>query len=124
MESSSIEAINLWYYKGKRLSTWHYDGHDNFLFVLKGTKTVYLKPPNEVRPSQLNRPMKCKSVFNVNNNHLSSEPGRISGKALKCVIRRGDCVFIPRGWWHCVYSRGNPNIAINIWGHTFTKEIA
>lgn len=72
MEKSLIEAINLWYYKGKRLSTWHYDGHDNFLFMLKGTKTVYLKPPKEVRPFKqpFLRTMKTKSVFNVNNNHL------------------------------------------------------
>lgn len=120
-----IEAINLWYYKGKRLSTWHYDGHDNFLFVLKGAKTIFLKPPTEIKPSSFNRKFKGKNVFNVNNNHLSDEAKRQTlGKSLKCVIMRGECLFIPRGWWHCVYSRGSPNIAINIWGNTFTKEIA
>ena len=50
---SSIEDVNLWYYKGDRVSTWHYDGHDNFLFMISGKKTVYLAPPNTIDLSSL-----------------------------------------------------------------------
>jgi hypothetical protein len=33
-------------------------------------------------------------------------------------------LFIPRGWWHYVLSEGKPNIAINVWGNSLSREIA
>ena len=31
-------------------------------------------------------------------------------------------VYIPQYWWHCVYSAGTPNIAVNIWFPMFDFE--
>lgn len=38
----SIYKVNLWIYSGRRFTDWHYDGHDNFLYVLQGKKIVYM----------------------------------------------------------------------------------
>lgn len=56
---SSIEKCNLWYYQGNRVTNWHYDGHDNFLYVVEGVKKVYLSKPGTIE---------CLSVFSMNNN--------------------------------------------------------
>ena len=55
----SIYRINLWYYPKNRLTNYHYDSHDNFLYVLKGRKTIYLRKPGS---------LKCESVFSANSN--------------------------------------------------------
>jgi hypothetical protein len=59
LNMDSIEKCNLWYYRGNRITHWHYDGHDNFLYVLKGQKHVYLSKPGS---------LKCLSIFSANNN--------------------------------------------------------
>lgn len=56
----SIHKVNLWIYSGRRYTDWHYDGHDNFLYVLQGKKIVYLAENNRI---------KSKSIFSLNNNH-------------------------------------------------------
>lgn len=72
LQSSSqinlIRAINLWYYRGDRISTWHYDGHDNFLYLLAGTKVVYLLPPDHN-----DAVLQAKIVFSLDNNHSKGE---------------------------------------------------
>jgi ribosomal protein L16 Arg81 hydroxylase len=99
MESSTIQAINLWFYRGKRLSSWHYDGHDNFLFQLEGAKLVKLLSPLAG--------MQGRSVFSVNSNHHADRGSRITSKMeVRCRIGKGECLFIPRGWWHEVQSEG------------------
>lgn len=37
-----MHKVNIWIYFGERFTDWHYDGHDNFLYVLEGQKVVYL----------------------------------------------------------------------------------
>jgi len=70
---NTIEQINLWHYKGNRISDWHYDGHDNFLFITKGKKVVYLMAPNTVDEHLFvsNEFLQSKDVFNVNDNHAN-----------------------------------------------------
>jgi hypothetical protein len=41
---TSIHKVNLWIYFGNRVADWHFDGHDNFVYVLEGQKTFYLAP--------------------------------------------------------------------------------
>lgn len=59
-----LHKVNLWIYFGKRLTEWHYDGHDNLLYVLKGGKIVYLAEPNSI---------KSNTVFSLFNNHRDSK---------------------------------------------------
>ena len=47
-------------YFGKRFTDWHYDGHDNFLYVLQGRKYVYMTYHINI---------KSKNVYSLFNNH-------------------------------------------------------
>ena len=58
-----IRAVNLWVYKGRRVTTWHYDGHDNFLYQFSGKKVFYLLPPQT---------LKARNVFSLFNNHAEN----------------------------------------------------
>jgi hypothetical protein len=80
--------------------------------MLEGRKTIHLLPP----PA-----MTARSVFNINNNHSSDSA--VHDESIRCELRQGQCLFIPRGWWHEVHSYGQPNIAINIWGNSLSKLV-
>lgn len=56
-----VHKVNIWLYRGKRITKWHYDGHDNFLYMKEGKKVIYLAPPNSLQ---------SQSVFSLFNNHL------------------------------------------------------
>lgn len=43
----SDSKYNLWYYSNDANSGLHYDNYDNFLYQIKGTKKIYLFPPND-----------------------------------------------------------------------------
>jgi hypothetical protein len=76
------------------------------LYVLKGLKIVHLAPPNA---------LKCLSVFSINNNQAHNVEKK---RRLKVCIKKGECLFIPRGWFHRVRSIGKPIIAVNFWGNS------
>ena len=65
----------------------HFDGEDNFLLQLEGTKYWTVTPPS---PGQLpvvgGRPV----------NGYQSDPARV----VKYTLRPGDLLYIPRGWLH------------------------
>lgn len=42
---------------------------------------------------------------------------------IKASLKPGECLFIPKGWWHQVYSFGALNIAINYWGNSIKPTI-
>ena len=35
-----------------------------------------------------------------------------------------ECLYVPRGWWHHVVSRGRRNVAVNFWGNSFGEILA
>lgn len=37
---------------------------------------------------------------------------------IKTLVKRGEAVFIPKGWWHKVVTIGDPSIAVNYWGNS------
>lgn len=113
----SIHKINFWLYRGKRITKWHYDGHDNFLYVKEGQKTVYLAPPNS---------LSSQSMFSLFNNHLSNKNNHNNRKKSlwKTTLKKNDCLFIPKGWWHYVVSTGDLTIAINFWGNSISTILS
>lgn len=79
-------------YFGNRQTEWHYDGHDNFLYLLQGKKVVYLAEPNSI---------KSNSIFSLFNNHRDNKQ-KINTNIFKAEVICGKCLFIPKGWWHRV----------------------
>ena len=47
LEKQNINSINFWYSYGNLHTGLHYDDYENILVLVKGTKRVFLYPPNQ-----------------------------------------------------------------------------
>jgi len=91
---------NLYYSRPGSGFTRHWDNHENFIIGLSGTKRFLLAPNRCVRfPLQ-----------NADNYypHVKGFEARIEAEriadnlpgTIQIDVGPGDCIFIPRGWWH------------------------
>jgi hypothetical protein len=109
--------INLWLNVDASISSLHYDGNNNLLVVLSGTKTVCLISP---RHTSLLNPGPAYSAAEAN--HAGIPPDmdtehylREKGIPMHVVcVEAGDALFIPEGWWHLVKSC-ECSLAVNFW---------
>ncbi|OEU10486.1 hypothetical protein FRACYDRAFT_246951 [Fragilariopsis cylindrus CCMP1102] len=99
------------------LSGTHRDGTHSILYVLSGTKSIYLAPPtdtdleyekNEYNPFQHQEEFVVDSKPNSNsfsNSNSSSSASCWNWKRVDLIP--GESLYIPKGWWHNVYSTSN-----------------
>lgn len=75
----------------RSVSTTHFDGYNNILVVLRGTKTLWLAPPHTVAAT---------GSGNTTCHTPTSHPSSFR----QLTAPTGTAVFIPEGWWHYVDS--------------------
>lgn len=83
-------------------SGYHFDSYHNLLCVMNGKKTVRLMEPGA--------PVRTQSLFSECYNHATKTPRR----SYKLVVKKGQSLFIPEGWWHKVDSDEN-TVAVSFW---------
>ena len=115
--SHELEYCNIWINLTKNKSLMHFDLYDNYLYVIHGTKTVYLLPPDTKNVEQ-------KSIFEDGFHQVKLQSKKIKkhrGKNLiklkelkKIILYKGEILRIPEGWYHYVVSEPN-TIALNFW---------
>ena len=111
----SLCSVNLWMCGKARerlTSTLHYDGHNNILVCISGSKTVTLFPPDHRGCLAALQPVFAPSSNHCRQLEKATKPSWNGGKAV--VIKPGDCLFIPEGWFHQVTSEPH-TIAVNMW---------
>ncbi|KAG9451839.1 hypothetical protein H6P81_004743 [Aristolochia fimbriata] len=119
IKNKILTSINFWMNGGHARSSTHYDPHHNLLCVVAGHKQVVLWPPSA---SPLLYPM---AIYGEASNHsavdLKSPDFSLhprAKQAMDCsktvVLRSGDALFIPEGWFHQVDS-DDLTIAVNFW---------
>ena len=120
--AASFGETNLWCC-GNVVTTseTHYDSEHNLLCVSRGEKLVALAPPGCA--TQLKAfPLWSPSAHHARASLLpqeavaNAEQARFSEYKLGCsvVLRAGDALFIPEGWWHSVRSAPR-TLAFNFW---------
>jgi hypothetical protein len=91
-------------------STTHFDRTPSVLVCLCGTRTVWLAPP-EVKA-------RCGLRHRAGYPHLLSyDPSACEPELVwkRVVLRAGQGVFIPAGWWHCVLaSAGSIGVSLEV----------
>jgi len=113
----NVRASNLWV--GRNItSRIHLDGLDNLLVVLQGSKTIHLYPPQDItklKPTPADRV----PVESGLGSYLL--PGAKVVLDQQCqrylaVLRAGDAIIIPAGWWHEVFTASpEVTIVVNFW---------
>jgi hypothetical protein len=135
--------INIWHSFKETLSKFHYDSYENFLYVIKGIKTVLLAPNNskfiKSFPIGENSGNQCQRIkYKRSNDEIQKMKIDYLSKQypkdysfiqdykkdffkiskyfiLKCTIIENEILYIPEGWWHQVETFGNDNLALNFW---------
>lgn len=119
LDKSLLASVNLWINIAEARSSTHYDPHHNLLCLVSGTKKVVLWPPSA---SPMLYPM---PLYGEASNHSSLTLGRpdfslhpraenLMDYSQKVILKAGDALFIPEGWFHQVDS-DNLSIAVNFW---------
>ena len=92
----------------------HYDFEDNFLVQINGVKKVFLVDP---KYAQYVYPLPenfLKSQVNPMNPDFEKHPMFKHVTILQGELKPGDVLFIPRGWYHYIYSP-QESISLNCW---------
>jgi len=104
----------LWIGSANTCSGLHTDLKDNIFAQVIGQKKVFLVPANQ---THLVYPF-IDNIVNSQVNPEQYEPDKFpkfaSATVYSTVVKPGDILSIPRGWWHYLRSE-SPSISINHW---------
>ena len=108
----------------------HYDPWDSILIVLKGEKEIVLYPPEESENMYQYSAWNFKALVEGRVLHSKIFPRKVQkkyhkkisrAKGYRGILKEGEMLIIPSGYWHYVESRGM-NIAINFFMHSVNVE--
>ena len=145
MERLHVHDLNVWLGDGHFRNTLHFDPYDNFLCQIKGAKHLQLWPPEASPYLYYNQRKDIQAQYEPGRGEyqrrdtgiVSTNTAAINGarpdlaafprfaQAQKmqssCQVQPGDCLYLPRGFHHHVFSEADAeegfNAAINIWVH-------
>ncbi|XP_042377369.1 bifunctional peptidase and (3S)-lysyl hydroxylase JMJD7-like isoform X2 [Zingiber officinale] len=119
LQTSTLASINFWMNMAKSRSSTHYDPHHNLLCMVSGCKKVILWPPSAcpiLYPMAVYGEASNHSAVSIEKPDLSLHPRAVhyEESSQKIILRPGDVLFIPEGWFHQVDS-DDLTIAVNFW---------
>ena len=144
LAGSNLISANLWLGDGSIKSAIHYDGQDNLLLQLSGTKTILLIPPELEPYMQYKKYTESRFVFDETTgkfvdgalkstsktvmNHGTFDPFSSKSRdheqqfdfvkgsrAMISTLHPGETLFLPALWSHAVVSSTGLNVAVNLW---------
>ena len=82
-------------------SSFHVDPNANFAWnaTIQGRKKWIFYPPGHPPPLSFEGDRQI-SLLQWFHEHYDNDPNE--GIRLECVTEGGECMYVPRGWWHCV----------------------
>lgn len=98
--------INLWLGPSGTITPCHHDPYDNLLCQVFGSKYVRLYAPSEagkLYPSE-KKSTSNTSLVDVESPDYGEFPLYKDAEYQDCILREGDMLYIPKGWWHFVKS--------------------
>lgn len=100
--------VNTSFWMGSKNSTtaWHTDLDDlSYLYVIKGKKKITLVSPafnHYMYEDEMFIEGSRWSNINFKNVDYNKYPNFKKVKKITYILNEGDCIYIPRNWWHCV----------------------
>uniref|UniRef100_T1JJC4 JmjC domain-containing protein n=1 Tax=Strigamia maritima TaxID=126957 RepID=T1JJC4_STRMM len=98
----------------------HYDEQQNFFAQVRGSKRVFLFPPEQFEclyPYPVYHPHDRQSQVDFDNPDYERFPKFREIEAMEAVVEPGDVLYIPMYWWHHVESlqTGGYTVSVNFW---------
>ncbi|XP_048580543.1 uncharacterized protein LOC5518642 isoform X3 [Nematostella vectensis] len=123
---SGIASTHLLFSSGNTSSSIHYDGYENLLSLVSGTKEVLVANYSytdrfyhrNYTTVNIEAPIDPEAVDLLRFPKIAEVPFH------KVTLNAGDILYIPQTWWHHVRSFDSPNIGIALWFHMFKEEEA
>jgi Cupin-like domain len=116
-EKSLLQVTNLWLGSTGNISPLHFDRSNNFLCQVSGTKRLILFDPNQsdrLYPFPETSRIPHLAQIDIDNPDFDKFPKSKYAASIEATVNAGDMIFIPRYWWHQVYSVST-SISVNFW---------
>ncbi len=138
LTSADVYNTSLWLGLEPTFTPWHRDPNPNLFYQIYGTKEIRLMEPARARQlfTGVMQSLGTSSTPNLRGSEIMQGPERQAFvdaiwsphtvkelhkmQLFHLTAHAGDVVFIPKGWWHSVRSkgpglRGTLNVSVNWW---------
>lgn len=112
---------NAWIGGAGIVSPLHHDSMHNIFMQLRGRKRFILFSPADsanLYPYPADSKIPHMSRLDIDHVDHDRYPLFEQAEAIEVVVKRGDSLYIPQGWWHQVYSL-TTSISLNFWSNAF-----
>eukprot|EP00794_Sanderia_malayensis_P017487 gene17487-19236_t len=120
--AKSIQEAHLFLSAAGGKTALHKDPYNNIHCVFNGTKDWITIHPDQTGKLYMAQQSQYEwggiSDINVDAVDLDLHPNVLDLKFSKIKLSKGDCIFMPSGYWHQVRSWGYLNAAVSIWFST------
>jgi hypothetical protein len=116
----------------RNVTATHFDGYENLLVCLSGTKRLWLYPPSDARYLYAGAGAKGDAsraaappfqTFEQLPAELRASFGDVAhARPLEVHLGPGDCLYLPACWWHCVEGSRERNMILNWWFDVHEKK--
>ncbi|XP_059152927.1 bifunctional peptidase and arginyl-hydroxylase JMJD5-like isoform X2 [Physella acuta] len=112
-----IQEAVIWLGSGKAKSVLHYDDLDNILCLLDGKKNFFLVDKAFKSDVEADGFVQSEgySLVDVDKVDFEKFPRLANIEWYQANLSKGDCLYVPKGWYHQVTSSGVRHLAINLW---------
>ena len=104
---------------GRQATPMHFDPSDNLLCVVEGAKELTLYHPADTEhlypAGERNTAAVYSLVGSCEPPDLARFPALARARPRTAIVRAGDVLYLPCGWWHAVRGSIGRNLSINYW---------
>ncbi|MEQ1843254.1 MAG: cupin-like domain-containing protein, partial [Verrucomicrobiales bacterium] len=101
---------------------YHFDWPDNIFAQVVGSKEIRMVSPDQsdkMYPTEKFDYLTRQSAVDVDRYDSGKYPRFAEVEELSVILQRGELIFIPSQWWHCIRSR-EFSISVNNFGYTLS----
>eukprot|EP00892_Ulva_mutabilis_P009038 jgi/Ulvmu1/6506/UM003_0139.1 len=111
-----IKSINAWIGPAGTVTPLHTDPHHNLFVQVVGCKYIQIYPPEDtpfMYPHEAGLTTNSSRV-DARDPDTANFPLFARTRGYQCIIRPGEALYLPPGWWHYVESL-TPSVSVSFW---------